>query len=207
MRKVIYTVNLGGYDSFKEPSIVTPGWEYHYLTDQDFKSNIWEVTNIGKGDVRTSRRLKIVSPYRHADIYIWIDSSIQINCNLDDFINQYCNQDFNLLRHPHRDCIYEEARACIKRYKDSPNVINSQISSYLKLKYPPHNGMVATGLIVRKKNPKIDSFCEKWYKEVEKYSKRDQLSFNFIAHYNPIQYNLIPFEVLKKEFVLHKHIK
>ena len=88
MKKTIYTVNLNGYDSFKEPLIVTPNWNYEYITDnRDFKSDIWNISYIEKTDVKQARRMKIISPYKDDDIYIWIDSSIQINCNLDDFIN------------------------------------------------------------------------------------------------------------------------
>ena len=107
--------------------------------------------------------------------------------------------------HPHRDCVYEEAKACIQRKKDKSITIEAQINKYRFLNYPERNGMVATGIIVRRKNEEIDKFCELWWREVREHSKRDQLSFNFINWITPINYHQFPFEVLTKEFLLHKH--
>jgi hypothetical protein len=210
MEKVIYTCNLNNYDSLKEPTIITPGWRYVYYTndmnDMNLRSTVWEPLYINVAGSKEARRVKILNPHREADISIWIDASMTINCDLDKFVQQNCKSDFNLLSHPDRRCIYEEAEVCIKRKKDDPNIITNQINSYRQQNYPRNNGMVATGVIVRRKNELVNQFCEKWWGEVSKGSRRDQLSFNYVNWKNPINYNLIPFDILKSDFILNKHI-
>lgn len=208
MLKTLYTANFNGYDVFREPAVVTPGWNYIYFTnDKNIKSNIWDVRYVRNIRAKEARFIKIMNPAcSHHDLSIWIDSSITINCNLDNFIDKYSKSDFNLLKHPNRNCVYQEAEACIKRKKDNVNVIKAQVINYRALGYPFNNGMVATGMLIRKRSKAINDFCEKWWQEVNRFSKRDQLSFNFINWKNPIPYHLIPFEVLQNEFILNKHI-
>ena len=51
---------------------------------------------------------------------------------------------------------------------------------YKKVKFPDNNGLIESCLIIRKHNEKdVILQMEKWYEEIEKYSHRDQLSFNF----------------------------
>lgn len=208
MIKTIYTVNLNNYDTFKEPAIITPGWNYIYYTnDKSIKSNVWEVVHIDTLDAKEARRLKIFNPYQNNDISIWIDSSMLINCNLDEFVKKYAKADFNLMTHPDRNCIYKEAEACIKRKKDNEIIIKRQIEKYRHLNYPENNGMVATGILIRKNSASVIEFCKKWWNEVRQHSRRDQISFNFVNWHNPIDYYQFPFEVLKNEFILNKHNK
>ena len=45
--KCIYTYIIGGYDSVKEPKVVTPGWDYICVTDNpNLKSEVWNIVNI-----------------------------------------------------------------------------------------------------------------------------------------------------------------
>lgn len=209
MLKAIYTANFNNYDLFREPNVITPGWKYYYYTnDRSIKSDTWQVVYVDPADNKQARKIKITNPFKHYDTSIWVDASITINCDLDRFIKKYCGNSFlSLMSHPHRYCVYDEAKECIKRQKDDPEVISKQVELYKSLGYPAKSGMVATGIIVRKRNSVVDEFCNLWWKEVETHSKRDQLSFNFVHFHTPIPYHLFPFDVLKREFILNKHSK
>lgn len=209
MKKVIYTAIINNYDLLKEPLKITSGWEYVcFSNDKTLKSKYWDIRYIEDSNPKKARELKIVSPFREThDIYIWIDASMAINCDLDDYVKKYTFHKFTLLRHPHRNCIYDEARVCIKRKKDSAEVINNQIDKYIRSGYPKNAGMVATGVLVRSKDKAVDNFCDQWWSEVKNNSIRDQLSFNYTHYNNPILYHLSPFEVLDSEFILTKHFK
>lgn len=197
---------MGTYDSLKEPSIITEGWKYICYTNQNVKSDIWEIIPTRLQTTKEVRKIKIIPPLEYK-LCIWIDASIEINCNLDEFVKKYHEGIFTIMKHPHRNCIYEEANACIARRKDNLLVINNQINTYRRSRYPSNNGMVATGLMIRENCDKVNRFCQKWWGEVERHSKRDQLSFNYVTHMLSMKFSLIPYDVLDKEFKLHPHNK
>lgn len=207
MRKVIYTAITSGYDKLKEPLIITPGWDYIcYTNNKDLKSKVWKIILVNLNCIKDVRKIKIIQPFE-SDISLWIDGSIDINCNLNEFIKNNHKSSFSVMKHPDRNCVYEEAKACIRLKKDNEDIINNQVSTYKEEGYPHNNGMVATGLIIRSNNEVVKEFCKCWWSEVEKYSRRDQLSFNYILNKFKIPINLLNFSILKREFQLTRHNK
>mgnify|MGYP000918094738 CR=1 FL=1 len=211
-RKIIYTCITNNYDSLKEPLVITEGWEYTCFTNNkeifSNKNTAWNVIYMDLPTTKHQREIKInPSKFFNYDLCIWIDGSIRINCNLNEFVQKNHLQHFTTLLHPHRNCVYEEAETCIKLKKDDRLIISEQMYDYRKAGFPRDRGMIGSGLIIRTRSNENDDFCFKWWKEVEKYSKRDQLSFNYVLYHNPIPHNLISFGVLKNEFTLLKHTK
>ena len=88
---------------------------------------------------------------------IWIDGSFETIKDICDFISQYDMQKCPLYVrvHPCRNCIYEEAKACLKFGKDSKETIDKQIDKYRHEGYPAKIGMVETGIILRRHNDPI----------------------------------------------------
>lgn len=206
MNKILYTAIIDGYDTLKNPAVVTEGWRYLCFTnDETLTSDIWEIIILKDCDKKTSRKVKILADFEY-DICIWVDANIEIHCDLNDFVDKFCpNSDFTVLAHPDRRCIYEEGKACIILKKDDPKMIKSQMEQYKCMNYPENNGMVGTGLMVRKNNENYESFFRFWWAWVKDWSKRDQLSFNYCAHVLFTEYNTIPFEVLNTHFKLTAH--
>ncbi len=205
--KIIYTAISKGYDNLKDPTTITPGWEYICFTDDEtLTSKVWTVIYRDFKNTKDVRKIKINIPFTNFKTSIWIDGSIRINCDLDQFIGKYHKGDFTLMKHNVRDCIYQEAEACIKRKKDNEKIINKQIQKYRDSSYPEHRGLVATGVMIRNNTEEVKEFCEEWFNEVERFSKRDQLSFNYIAYHHWINYSTMPFDILYDEMILNKHI-
>lgn len=121
---------------------------------------------------------------------IWVDASFIINTNLDDWWEQHFKEPITVIRHPVRHCIYTEAGACIKRHKDAPQLIRRQISDYRKIGVPIKNGLIASGVIMRKMSQPVIDLCELWYDQVKKYSSRDQIAFGFAGWKNPVHHTI-----------------
>lgn len=208
-KKVIYTCITGDYDVLKEPVIVTEGWDYICFTDQDLTSKNWKIVKTGKtaNQVKEQRRKKIFNEYilSEYDESIWVDGSIYINCDLNTFKAKHFDTDFCLMNHPTRDCIYQEAYACIALNKDKKENILEQVEGYKSEGLPANEGMVATGIMYRRHTFKVIDFCKKWWGEVFEKSHRDQLSFNYIVWRERLPYSTFPFDVLKREFVITSH--
>lgn len=84
MNKIVcYTCITGGYDSLKDPLVVSKGIDYICFTDNTFlRSKIWQTRLIPKelnylSNVKKQRIVKIC-PHRYLkeyDISIWVDGS------------------------------------------------------------------------------------------------------------------------------------
>ena len=80
----------------------------------------------------------------------------------------------------------------MKNYKDNPNLIQKQINRYKSEGYPPNNGLVVQMEVLRRHNKKdvIDAMELHW-EELKHNSKREQLSFNYIAWKTKLNFNYI----------------
>ena len=210
MSIVCYTCITGNYDSLKQPKIVSPGIDFICFTDScNIKQNgIWRMLPIPNdiqylNNVKKQRIVKIC-PHRYLKQYdtsIWIDGNIQVIGDLNEFIKQYdLNENPLYTRiHPRRNCIYDEAEACINISKDSRKKIESQVNKYRNDGYPKHIGMVETGIMLRRHNNiRCQMICNEWATELLNNSHRDQLSFNYVCwknHYVP--------GILKNEFKIN----
>jgi hypothetical protein len=86
-----------------------------------------------------------------------------------------------------RDCAYEEAEALydlerLGKKKEDAEVIRAQMTAYRDEGYPQHAGLV-TGMVVARRHhePDVVRAMESWWQEVASRSRRDQLSFNYVA--------------------------
>ena len=189
---VCYTCITDRYDSLKQPLVVSKDIDYVYFTDNlSLQSNIWQIRPIpdelrNLSNVKKQRVIKIC-PHRYLreyDISIWIDGSMQVQGDLQKFIQQYDLYKCPLYTriHPSRHCIYDEAEACMRMNKGSCQEIVEQISKYKKEGYPENAGMVETGILLRKHNDmKCQMFDNMWASELLLHSHRDQLSFNYVC--------------------------
>lgn len=211
MKKVIYSAIIGNYDKVNEPKIKTDGWDYILVTNNtDIKSDIWNVKYIDSdNDPKVARNIKIkpwdfIGEY---DLYLWVDGNLTINCNLDSFVQQYMHPsaDLSIMKHPYRNCIYAEADECKRQNKDSYDIIDDQMAKYRKQKYPLNNGLVQTGVHIKKPTDKVKAHADLWFDEVKKHSKRDQLSFNYAHWKRPFTYNLFSGQILWNEFPIKQH--
>lgn len=203
---VCYTAIFGPYDDLKKPRVITPGWRYIAFTDQDLHSDVWEVKKIVQlpgGAQRMARFVKILAYQEFEEpVSIWVDGTFIINCNLDKWIRRM-NGPLTVVRHPVRDCVYEEAKECIEQQRGNFEEIARQVVKYKDEKMPAHNGLISTGVMMRNNVPSVATFCDAWWAELSAQSARDQLSFAHTAWRHPNIHSTIRWDYQTEQEFLH----
>ena len=215
-----YTVITGGYDSLREPEIITDSCDYICFTDDmSIKSNVWKILPIPEelneySQCKKARCIKIlpykfIPNYNQYDYTVYVDGSMLIKTNLNFFFNNICNSaDFSVPIHYCRNCIYEEREECVRIGKDNGIESEKQIYKYKEEGFPEHFGLNETGLLVRKNTEDVKTVCNLWWEEVKNGSHRDQLSFNYCLWKTGIKINNLPKETVRngKYFMLCEHL-
>jgi len=219
MRKVIYTSIFGGYDTLKDPIFLPKGYDFIAFTDMNLESSVWEIRKkptIYTDNTRNAKKYKIL-PHRFLsdyDISIYIDGNYVIKNDVNELVEKFL-QNANAAFYDHnqqplydkRNCIYQEAEAIFNfgninmkknpkkdflNFKDDPRVIQKQIKKYNSEGYPPNNGLINGGIILRNHNEKdCIRVMENWWEEIKYNSKRDQLSFNYAAWKDGFNFNYL----------------
>jgi len=197
-RRVVYTAIFGGRDRPIEPSYRTKDCDFVCFTDSDLQSKIWDmrkVVSVNDDPVRAAKIYKIL-PHKFLPEYeesIWVDGNMLVRGDADAvFKRSFAHApmavfDHRQLKGDARDCVYEEAEAIIAKtkegkYKDDPVLVRQQIERYRKEGYPEHHDLLSGMVLVRKHlDAHVVSVMEQWWEEIQKGSRRDQLSFNYVA--------------------------
>lgn len=108
---------------------------------------------------------------------LWIDANMTL-VSLPKAIPD--DVDFAIHRHSKRNCVYDEAEACIRKKKDNTKTITDQINKYRLHGFPPNFGLFECGVIYRKNTIPVRRICEQWEVEITLNSRRDQLSLPYI---------------------------
>ena len=205
---VVYTCISGSYDSLKDVVKKESNIDYICFTNQDIESETWEIRKIPKyleslEQTKIARCVKIL-PHLFLpeyEISVWVDGNIQVLGNINKFISENIFNYFSISKHPDRICTYEEAKAVINLNKDNSDIVNKQIEKYRNNEFPENNGMVQSGIIIRKHNDKecID-ISKRWWNEVKKWSKRDQLSFNYSIWNKDVKIDIMKPSIISSEY-------
>ncbi len=227
-KKVIYTAIIGGYDELIEPEVKPDGWDFVCFTDRDLKSDNWEVRKtlpLYEDNTRTARKHKLL-PHRLFPNYeysLWLDGNIKVRSDVNDLLKYLkdCNYaTYNHLQNPldSRGCIYEEGRVILEAgernyklnpargkltYKDNPTVIKNQMDRYRQEGYPKDNGLVVQMEVLRRHSEDVINSMEDHWVELKYNSKREQLSFNYIAWKNNLKFNYIPGDSRDNKYFLN----
>jgi hypothetical protein len=199
----IYTSIINRYDSLKDPEDINAN--YICYTDYKLKNeSIWKqiIVKPKYDNTRSARYYKINSHKFFDELNIWIDGTYTVKkVPSADVINKWLGEnDIAIRTHPKRNCIYEEAKVVKKMHKDRKNIVNKQIKKYKNEAYPKNNGMVNSSLIIRRNTKKVKKINEMWWNMVLNYSKRDQLSFNYVMWKLNYDYSYIPTKESNKYF-------
>ncbi len=115
----------------------------------------------------------------------------------------YFKRDYKFVRH----CVYEEAEALIEMnkqgvYKDDEQKIRKQMARYRTEAYPENNSILQSAILVRRHNESdVVRTAEDWWTEIVNGSRRDQLSFNYVAWKNNFKFNYIVGDPRKNKYV------
>lgn len=207
LRKVCYTVITGNYDTLRQPTVVTPGWEYHVYTDNpkalEADRGVWQVFELPDAATRVmaQRTAKIICPViaKKGQLLrtIYCDGNMLIVGNLDEFVKTTKHKEGGITskKHPERNCIYDEAEACKKLKKETPKRIKKTVTFLKREKYGKNQGLSETGILIRdyrgpSQRTKLRLAMKRWEKMVNTYTTRDQLSFNYVMNTGKVEHTI-----------------
>jgi hypothetical protein len=187
---IIYTCITGGYDIPTDNFQKREGYEYHLFTDDpNITVNCWDVyIPQFKNDVKLDnvKKQRFIKTHPHAlfnecDTVVWVDANTTIDDKLYNYIEQHKDSLITFKKHPERNCIYDEIKEVCLRGKETQPVCMWLYDRYTEEQYPKHNGLYETNIVISHPNhPSVKFIFEHWWKEIMNYSKRDQLSLNYV---------------------------
>ena len=216
MKKIcVYTCITGDYDELHEVEIVESNIDYVCFTNNDkIKSRTWKIIHIendGLDNHKLARKIKILGHdyiNKNYDISVWIDADIVFRKKIYDFIKTYLHTNpIAFFKHFSRDCAYDEAKECLKRRKETKENLLKTVAFLKNENYPEKNGLYETTVFIKKHNDnKIKKAMNTWFKMIQEYSKRDQLSVGYAMWKNNIRVSEIDLSVWNNEwFYFIKH--
>ena len=161
-----------------------------FSDNKNLISDSWKIIYcdpVFPSDIKRSSRYPKIVPHRYLqnyDLSLYIDNSVRLIKSpeiilTDLFQNNY---DIALFSHSYRETVLDEFTEVARLGYDKQEIIAEQLHAYEIssphiLKQRPYNGT----FIIRKHNkPSIKNAMEDWLAQVLRYSRRDQLSLNYI---------------------------
>lgn len=213
---VIYTCVTNAYSEVvPAPHELRGAFDFILFSDRPCAADGWTQLAFEPfhSDPRRSAKLFKLLPHRLLPAYdasIWIDGNFRVLSPLQDLFQTFLKADEVLLlfRHRRRDCIYAEARECLRWGKDAPEVMNRQMQEYQRLGHPEAWGLFMGGFQMRKHN---SSSCmkamEDWWTEVDAHSVRDQLSLPVVLRRHGLEIMDRPYAMASTYFEVLPHQK
>ena len=184
---IVYTAITTGYDTLLDNQNKEGATFVAFIEDASVKSQMWDIRRMQKECSDPNRNAKIYKILSHkyfpdCDYSLWIDGNVRLLQPIQRIIDTFMeNYDMVLFKHPERTCLYAEAETCATRSLDDPNIIARQINRYRQENYPQNVGLCECTILLRRHSPLVKKFNEAWWEEVCNGSKRDQISFPYIA--------------------------
>ena len=179
---IIYTASIGRRMA---PNRAWPGHDMLCFSDvRPSAPWLWVPVTPRDDPTRQARDIKIV-PWEYLENWdqcLWVDANIEVTGDPKDMPGPLA-----VHIHRDRDCIFDEARACIKYRKDDPALIGRQIERYVG--HPRHWGLWETGVVYRENTPEVRALCYDWRAEIDANSRRDQISFPVVLRRHGIMPN------------------
>lgn len=197
-RVVIYTAIFGNEIPINNPMYINPEYGYIIFTDQKLpKRCLWESREIPAempqklSNIEKNRWLKLHPHilFPEYDFSVYIDGGIILMADMLPYIASMNNSFFatHIMSAP-VDCVYESSKTVISTNKAPKELILKQMDYYKRQGFPDHFGMYENGVLIRKH---MDSKCIKimneWWDELEHFSKRDQMSLNYVLWKNEVK--------------------
>ena len=194
LKKLVYTINFGNYDLIRKIN-KEKGFDYFIFVDQyneTYNDTNWtiilipeEVRNLNLSIIKKQRFIKTHPHlfFPNYNLSIYIDGTYQIYGNLSEFLLRILtpNLSIYILEHPERRKVNTEISLVKILKKDYVDNLMKIKERYKNENFPDNGGLVESCLIIRMHN---DETCinimKDWFFQIEHYSHRDQLSFNYI---------------------------
>jgi GT2 family glycosyltransferase len=207
---VVYTAISTGYDSLIDSQHTLGSAKFVAFMEDGAKSQIWDIRHFPKHGSDPNRNAKIFKILSHKyfpeyEYSLWIDGNVRLLLPACDLIGAFLQDaDLAAFRHPERNCLYDEAETCRTRGLDDNHTIAAQVNKYRSEGFPAKAGLMECTILLRRHCPAIEKFNEAWWEEICKGSKRDQISFPYVAKKMGLKYVYFPGSLRYNNFLFHK---
>jgi len=194
-RIAIYTCIVGDYDQINEPQFISDSCDYFIVSDKKPEvKTTFEYLDISdyipegiSDNTRKNRYIKInahkVFPQYKYSIYI--DGNVILKSDMCKCLENLPKTRIAVAGESYWDNVYIEGIRCIESKRDKEELILKQVQKYWLEGMPEHFGSFLCNVLVREHNhPNCVKLMEEWWEQVEKYSRRDQISFPYVLWKN-----------------------
>ena len=183
----VFTTISGDYDSLKLPLVLDPRFDFFVFANGPIvDSGVYRARTLDYCDKDNTRASRYPKMHPHVllrgyDVAVYIDANIVVLGDIfpivEGFLASKCA--FGAIPHPRRSSLREEANACIELGKDDRTVIEEQLRLYESLRFEAEDLIECNLLMFDLRNDRLARFLEIWWLQINRYSRRDQLSVNF----------------------------
>ena len=189
-RRVVYTAVISGYERLNEqPAARDSGIDFVCFTDDDtVVSETWDVRVIEPrfplDAVRSARYVKTMGPILLADDdeSLWIDNTVLLTAPPARIFDEWlADADLGMPRHSLRRSVVAEFEAVATFGYDDAARVYEQLIQYSQLDDAALREVPFwTAILARRHTPPVLAAMQTWYEHILRYSRRDQLSINFV---------------------------
>lgn len=197
MSIVIYTAITSGYDALQRQMHVRGMARFEAFVERGTVPvppwNLRELPPWPGDPCRRAKRPKVLAhEFIDADFSLWIDGCVMFRngFSLEALMTELGDHDLGIFPHPSRDCLYDEAEAVGDGVLERRELVRQQTAFYKMMDFPKHAGLAEAHLILRRHTPAVERFNQIWWHEIERWSRRDQVSFPYAAREAGLSYTM-----------------
>lgn len=183
----IVTAVAGGYDVLRPPAVIDSRFDYIAYADSPVENpGIYDVRPLPYIDADSTRSARFVKTNVHKllpeyDYVVWIDANILAVGEIYPLVEKFMKsgKDFGAILHPLRRSPFAEMNACIRARKDDVAAIKEQRDYYRSIGYDTDQLIESNILIYNLNSESTRQFLDIWWNQIDRFSRRDQLSINY----------------------------
>ena len=177
----------GGYDPVTYHEFLQGDADYFFFTDERVSNAyITHVRPLPYYCIDPTRSARYVKTHPHVlfpghRIAIWLDGNILVRGDLSEMIARFeaSGLPVGAIPHPARMSVYGEADICASRNKDDVDLIQAQVFRYRQEGFECDDLIESNLMMFRLDHPLLPELMAIWWAEIDRGSRRDQLSFNY----------------------------
>lgn len=181
---------MGRYEQLNE-QVVAAGSSIDFVCftdDRELVSSTWTVRYIEPrfplDSVRSARFVKVRGQSLLADYdeSLWIDNAVLLRVTPETILDAWlADTDLAMPRHSFRTTVLGEFDAVVTSGFDDPARVFEQLIHYSTLQAGALSEVPYwTAILARRHVPVVDEAMQVWWEHLLRYSRRDQLSINFV---------------------------
>lgn len=197
-KTIIYTCIVGNYDELRQPQVLDERFEYLCFVRRGAKitekMGAWTVVELGYDNANPAilARYPKLNPHKvlpkDCDYSVWLDGDVCITSQ--EFYEVILSKEasgvlWSGLRHPLRDCAYEEICASFEAGKEKLGPLRRAAKFLRKELFPHHAGLFENSVILRKHGDgAVKKLAKLWWKLFLRYAHRDQIFLPYCMNVN-----------------------